>query len=129
MTGQHPPYPDGYSQQPQYPQQGYPPGYGQPPGYGYGYPPPPPENHLVWGILTTIMCCMPLGIVSIVKANQVSTLWAQGLYAEAKESADQAKKWAMWSAITVGIFFALYILFIVVALLIVGLSLEEITPT
>ncbi|MBB3051489.1 hypothetical protein FHS23_002512 [Prauserella isguenensis] len=129
MSGPYPPYPGDYPQQPhpQYPQYGYPPAYGQPPGYGY--PPPPPENHLVWGILTTILCCLPLGIVSIVKANQVTTLWAQGMYAEAQESADQAKKWAMWSAISMGIFFALYILFVVVALLIIGLSLDEVTPT
>lgn len=127
MSGPYPPYPGGYPQQPQYPQYGYPPAYGQPPWYGY--PPPPPENYLVWGILTTILCCLPLGIVSIVKANQVNTLWAQGLYPEAKESAEQAKKWAMWSAITLGIFFVVYILFIVGALVIVGLSLDEVTPT
>ena len=71
------------------------PPYGQP-GHAAG---PPPENHLVWAILTTVLCCLPLGIVSIIKSSQVNTLWAQGRYDEARKSAEDAKKWAMWSAI------------------------------
>jgi cytochrome b561 len=69
---------------------------------GYPQQPPPPQqpsNHLVFAILTTLFCCLPLGVVSIVKASQVSGLWAQGRYAEAQQSADSAKKWAMWALI------------------------------
>lgn len=94
----------------QYPQQpGYPPapgygGYGAP---GYGAPPPPPDNHLVWAILTTVLCCLPLGIVSIIKSTQVNTLWAQGQYDAARKSADDAKKWAMWSAIVSVVLFVI----------------------
>jgi hypothetical protein len=58
-----------------------------------------PSNHLVFAILTTIFCCLPFGIVAIVKASQVNGLWAQGRYAEAQQSADSAKKWAKWSLI------------------------------
>lgn len=64
--------------------------------------PPPgnqPGSHLVFSILTTLFCCLPLGIVSIVKASQVSGLWAQGNYAGAQAASDSARKWAMWSAI------------------------------
>jgi hypothetical protein len=64
--------------------------------------PPPakqPSNHLVFAILTTLFCCLPLGIVSIVKASQVSGLWAQANYAGAQAASDSARKWAMWSAI------------------------------
>ena len=50
------------------------------------------------GILTTVFCCLPFGIVSIVKASQVNGLWAQGRFAEAQASSDAAKKWAIWSA-------------------------------
>ncbi len=50
-------------------------------------------------ILTTLFCCLPLGVVSIVKASQVNGLWAQGRYPEAQQSADSAKKWALWSAV------------------------------
>nr|WP_158892852.1 CD225/dispanin family protein [Amycolatopsis anabasis] len=94
-----------------------------PPAYG-----PPPENYLVWAILTTVLCCMPLGIVAIVKSSQVNTLWFQGFHDEARKSAESAKKWAMWSAISVGILILLYIIFLVVMLVIAGVSLRELTP-
>ncbi|MDR1675867.1 MAG: CD225/dispanin family protein [Tannerella sp.] len=79
-----------------------------------GTPPPMPENYLVWAILTTVLCCLPLGIVSIINATKVSTLYAQGDYAGAQKAADDAKKWAMWGAIVGGIVVILYIIFIVV---------------
>lgn len=78
------------------------PGYGQPPAYGRpGMPAyqPPPANNMVWGILTTILCCLPLGIVSIVKASQVNSLWAQGRQAEAYDAAKQAGTWAIIAAV------------------------------
>lgn len=89
---------------------------GAPPPPPGGYPPPPPPqaggyapqgppgsatqpgNYLVWGIVA-VFCCLPLGIVSIVKSTRVSGLWAQGRYVEAHQAADDAKKWALWSVI------------------------------
>ncbi len=48
----------------------------QNPYYGQQQPVgPPPDNNLVWAILVTVFCCLPLGIVSIVKSSQVNTLW------------------------------------------------------
>lgn len=76
-----------------------------PPGYPpAGYPPQQPagqapNNYLVWSILVTLFCCLPLGIVAIVKSSQVNGLWAQGRYAEAQASADSAKRWVIWSAV------------------------------
>jgi predicted secreted protein len=69
-----------------------------------GYPPQPPaaqapNNYLVWSILVTLFCCLPLGIVAIVKSSQVNGLWAQGQYAEAQASAASAKKFVIWSAV------------------------------
>ena len=32
---------------------------------------PKPDNWLVWAILSTILCCLPLGIVSIIYATKV----------------------------------------------------------
>ena len=58
-----------------------------------------PENYLVWAILCTVLCCLPLGIVSIVYSNKVSGLWAQGRYHEAYEASNNAKKWAIISAV------------------------------
>lgn len=72
-----------------------------PPG---NYPPPQPQGaqpstHLVFAILTTLFCCLPFGIISIVKAAQVNGLWASGRYAEAQASSAAAKKWAIWSIV------------------------------
>ncbi len=76
----------------------------QPPPPPPGYPPQQPagqapNNYLVWSILVTLFCCLPFGIVAIVKSSQVNGLWAQGRYAEAQASAESAKKWVMWSVI------------------------------
>lgn len=87
----------------------------QPPyPYGYAAPGPPPDNNLVWGILVTILCCLPFGIVSIIKANEVNTLWAQGHFAAAQQSAESAKKWALWGALSaVGVYVLLFVFVIV----------------
>ncbi|QIE60075.1 CD225/dispanin family protein [Rasiella rasia] len=79
----------------------------------------PPENNMIWAILTTVMCCMPLGIVAIVKANKVEHLWRQGFHAEAQKAADDAKKWSIWSAVSIGIGIVLYF---VVVLIIFGIQ-------
>lgn len=73
-----------------------PPSYGGPPAYGAG---PEPDNYLVWAILSTVLCCLPAGIVSIVYSTKVSGLWAQGRYGEAQTASANAKKWAIISAI------------------------------
>ena len=66
----------------------------------YDSRPPRPSTYLVWAILTTIFCCLPFGIVSVVYAARVDSLYAQGLYAEAEDSSRKAKNWAIWSAIS-----------------------------
>jgi predicted secreted protein len=85
-------------------QPGQPPQYGSapPPAPGYGQPVgggTPPPNYLVWAILTTIFCCLPLGVASIVFAAQVNGKYAAGDLAGAQDSSDKAKRFAMWSAI------------------------------
>lgn len=71
-------------------------------------PGPPPASYLVWGIVTTVLCCLPLGVVSIVSATQVNSTWAAGDYAGALAASNKAKTFAIWSAvvgvITNGIF-------------------------
>jgi len=103
----------------------FPPQFQQPtPGYqqpAYGQQPSGamPDNYLVWGILTTLFCCMPLGIVSIVKSSKVSSLWAMGQYEESLRASKEAKKWAIWSAVSAAILWVFYFIFYV---LIIGLS-------
>ena len=120
-----------YQQPPQYQQQ--PPQYQQqPPQYQQPYqqpyqqayqpgqqPPMKPDNNLVWAILSTILCCLPLGIVAIVYASKVDGLYNQGDYAGAQEAADNAKKWAMWSAIISIVILVLYF----IALAVFGISM------
>ncbi|WP_422745283.1 CD225/dispanin family protein [Mycobacterium sp. WMMD1722] len=106
--GNYPPPPPG----------GYPP---PPPPQGGGYPGPgfggpgfpqgaPPNNNLVWAILSTVLCCLPLGIVAIVKSTQVSGLWAQGRYDDANKAAADAKKYAIWGAVAGVIVAVIYII-------------------
>jgi hypothetical protein len=74
--------------------------YYPPPTEGYGYPQSaPPPNYLVWSILTTIFCCLPAGIVSIVFAAQVNSKWQSGDQAGAYSASKNAKTWAIVSAV------------------------------
>lgn len=59
----------------------------------------PPSNNLVWGILTTLFCCLPFGIVSIVFAAKVNGLWAGGDHVGARDASEKAKKWAIIAAV------------------------------
>ncbi|MBL4663561.1 MAG: CD225/dispanin family protein [Flavobacteriaceae bacterium] len=74
----------------------------------------PPDNYLVWAILSTVCCCLPLGIVSIVKATKVRELWALGDLAGAQKAADDAKKWAIWSAVIAIVGMVLYFIFMII---------------
>lgn len=75
---------------------------------------PQVPNNLVWSILTTLFCCLPAGIVSIVYAAQVNGKLAAGDIAGAQDSAAKAKKWAIWLAIAWAVLVVLYVLFFVV---------------
>lgn len=84
----------GYNPTGGYNQGGYNPG-----GYNTGGRPPMPESYLVWAILATILCCVPLGIVSIVNAAGVSSAYNAGDYDLAVKKSENAKKWAIISAV------------------------------
>lgn len=77
-------------------------------------PQTPPPNYLVWAILTTILCCLPFGIVSIIYAAQVNSKWMAGDYTGAQNSSKNAKIWA-WVSFGVGIL-AVVTWFVLVAL-------------
>ena len=97
-----------------------------PPGqYGSSFPPPQTgyggpgaggqvPNYLVWAILTTIFCCLPAGIVSIVYAAQVNSKLAVGDYAGAQQSSKNARQWAIISAVAGVVVIILYIVFVLV---------------
>ncbi len=58
-----------------------------------------PDSLLIWSILSTVLCCLPLGIVAIVYSTKVDSLWAQGAYQEAEQAAKNAKTWCILSAV------------------------------
>jgi|SRR5208283_3560205 len=88
-----------------------------------------PENYLVWAILCTVLCCLPLGIVSIVYSTKVSGLWAQGRYAEAQAAADNAKKWAIIAAIVGAVAAVIFVILYVVIGVIAVSNLPSTTTT
>lgn len=82
---------------------------------GNGCPPPPcPDNYLVWAILSTVLCCLPFGIVSIVYAAQVESRYMEGNYDKAMEYSRKAKLWAIVSAATSVACMVIYLMFILV---------------
>ena len=92
-------------------------GYNQPynQGYnqGYGQPQTPPDNGMVWAILTTLFCCLPFGIVAIIKASSVNGLWMSGNYDAALNAAKSSKNWSLAAAcsglVVLVIYFMLFI--------------------
>lgn len=79
--------------------------------------PPMPDNHLVWAILSTIFCCLPFGVVSIVYATQVESLYLQGRYEEAVDKSNKAFKWAIAAAATVAAIMMLYVLILLIIMI------------
>ena len=85
--------------QPNYSQPNYSqPNYGQP---NYGQPVEPINGtpYLVFSILATLCCCLPLGVASIIYASKINSLQRMGDYAGAKDAAKKAKIFCISSAI------------------------------
>ena len=77
--------------------------------------PPQPDNYLVWAILVTVLCCLPLGVASIIYSVKVGSLYAQGDYNGAVDASQKAKKFAMIGGIGGLVFIIIYIIFMVIA--------------
>ena len=71
---------------------------------------PAPNNNLVLAIITTILCCLPLGIWGIVKAAEVNGKWERGDFDGARASAAMAKKVSLWG---IGVGVVVIILYVV----------------
>lgn len=100
-----------------------PPGYGPAPQAGYGHPQPgyggygrstPPDSYLAWAILTTVLCCLPFGVVAIINASKVNSLFAAGDYVGAQVASARAKKWSIVSAVVYVVIVAAWLLLLVV---------------
>lgn len=73
----------------------------------------PPKNWLVESILVTILCCLPFGIVGILKASKVNTFWATGNYEEAAKASAEAKRWTIIGFTCGLVWIILYVIFVV----------------
>lgn len=71
-------------------------------------PYPCPNSHMVEAILVTICCCLPFGIVAIVKASQVSSFYLHGYYDQSVLASSDAMKWVMISVICGVLSFGLF---------------------
>ena len=71
-----------------------------------------PKNWLVESILVTILCCLPFGIVGIVNAAKVNSLYDQGKYDESIRSSANAKRWTMFGLIA-GIIYLILVIVMV----------------
>lgn len=76
-------------------------------------PEAPPKNWLVESILVTILCCLPLGIVGIVNATKVESLWNTGQREAALKASQEAGKWVKIGFIAGLVVIGLYILLMI----------------
>lgn len=89
----------------------------------YNYQPSKPSSNLALAILTTILCCLPLGIVAIVKASQVDGHWSAGRYQEAYDAAKSARNWAIGGIVSGIVGFIIYLIIYVAYGVVLGASL------
>ena len=68
-----------------------------------------PPNYLAVAIITTILCCLPAGIVSIVYSTKVNSEYDRGNYQAAERASKNAKTWAIVSAVAAVVVFIIYI--------------------
>ena len=60
---------------------------------------PQPSSHLGLAIFITLCCCLPLGIVAIIKGNQVNSLYAAKQYDAAIAASNDAKNWCIYGIV------------------------------
>ena len=76
-----------------------------------------PQSYLALAIISTILCCLPAGIVSIVYATQVNSAYEDGNYEKAMNASKNAKTWGIVSVAIALVGWIIYVLFFGVAFL------------
>ncbi len=71
-----------------------------------------PNSYLALAIISTILCCLPLGIVSIVYATKVNSSYEDGNYELAEKSSKNAKTWGLVSVGIGVVGIVLYMVFV-----------------
>ncbi len=75
---------------------------------------PCPSSHMALAVFTTICCCLPFGIVAIIKANDVGKYYAMGNYDAALMASADAQKWGIIALICGILSWSFYSLFALV---------------
>lgn len=73
-----------------------------------------PKTYMAESILVTLFCCLPFGVIGIINASKVSSLYAAGNVELAQAASLEAKKWTKIGFICGLTVIALYILFYVI---------------
>ena len=75
--------------------------------------PMPPKTWLAESILATLFCCLPFGIVGIVHAAKVDSLFQNGMYEQAQKASEEAGKWtkiSFWLGLVGGVLYAVLVM-------------------
>ncbi|XP_072017404.1 proline rich transmembrane protein 1B-like [Amphiura filiformis] len=76
-------------------------------------PQAPPKDYLIMAVLVTIFCCLPFGIVGIIKSNSARTMHVIGNYEEAELASKSANNWTT-AGLTFGIIkWTIYVIVII----------------
>lgn len=70
-----------------------------------------PSSYLALAIVSTILCCLPTGIVSIIYATKVNSAYEDGKYDEAMKASKNAKTWGL---VSIGIALFGWIIYILI---------------
>ena len=75
-----------------------------------------PNNYLALAIISTILCCLPTGIVSIIYSTKVNSAYEDGRYDEAEKASKNAKTWGLVSIALALVGWVVYLLIFGVAI-------------
>ncbi len=70
--------------------------------------------YLVWSIIVTVLCCLPLGIPAIVYAAKINSMLAAGNIPMAQDAAKKSKLFSILGACIGGGVLLLYVIFYVI---------------
>lgn len=69
-----------------------------------------PKNWILESVLITLFWCFPFGIVGLIYAMRVDSLWSKGHYAESIKASRTAGCWVKWGFMIVLVIILLYLL-------------------
>ncbi|XP_011668734.2 transmembrane protein 233-like [Strongylocentrotus purpuratus] len=61
-----------------------------------------PTDHLFFALFVTIFCCLPIGIVALIKSIQVKDKYKEGDYEGSLEASKSTKNWSI-AGVIIGI--------------------------